>query len=40
MLGDKAYIIDYELISPIAVGKEHILPNIKSGITAIGLINS
>ena len=34
MLGDKAYIIDYELVSPIAVGKEHILPNIKSGTTA------
>ena len=34
MLSDKVYIIDHELISPIAVGKEHILPNIKSGLTA------
>ena len=34
MLGDKVYIIDYELISPIAVGREHILPSIKSGLTA------
>ena len=38
MLGDKVYIIDYELISPIAVGREHILPSIRSGLSADRII--
>ena len=39
MLGDKTYVIEYELVSPIAVGKEHILPNLKKGFSADRIVN-
>ena len=39
MLGDKTYVIEYEVVSPIAVGKEHILPNLKKGFSADRIVN-
>lgn len=40
MLGDKVYVVDYELISPIAVGREHILSSIQSGFSADRIVQS
>ena len=39
MLGDKTYVIEYELVSPIAVGRDRILPNLKSGFSADRIVS-
>lgn len=39
MLGDKTYVIEYELVSPIAVGRDQILPNLKCGFSADRVVN-